>query len=80
MLFPPDALPRAKPVKRMHVADAGHLPGGAKGISFVCGHCGHETGWIHDEWTITENRRGLPCPVCNDLAGEGEAVKGGPDA
>lgn len=58
--------PRAKPLKRMHVHDAGHLPGGSKGIQFVCPRCGHDTGWIHDEWTVTQNRRGLPCPKCNE--------------
>lgn len=65
MLFAKEDLPRSAPVKRMHVADAGHLPGGAKGIRFVCPHCGHDTDWIADEWTISENKRGLPCPSCN---------------
>ena len=37
-----------KPVrlKRMRVADAGHLPGGSKGIRFHCPHCGYDTDWI----------------------------------
>lgn len=62
---PPKA--RNKRVWRMQVADAGHMPGGAaKGIQFVCPRCGHDTGWIKDCWTITENRRGQPCPRCND--------------
>jgi len=64
-LFDKLVLPRSAPVKRMHVADAGQLPGGAKGIRFACSRCGHDTGWIADEWTITQNRRGLPCPQCN---------------
>jgi predicted RNA-binding Zn-ribbon protein involved in translation (DUF1610 family) len=59
MLFQKTELPRSAPVKRMHVADAGD------GIRFECPHCGHDTGWIADEWTVTENRRGLPCPECN---------------
>lgn len=67
-LFPPGALPRRLPMIRMHVADAGHLPGGAKGIRFECATCGHDTGWISDSWTITENRRAHPCPVCNPEA------------
>lgn len=58
--------PRRPRVWRMQVADAGHLPGGAvKGIRFECSRCGHDTDWIEDRWTITENRRGLPCPCCN---------------
>lgn len=65
MLFKKKDLPRHKPLKRMHVADAGHLPGGAPGIRFKCSCCQHDTGWIADEWTVTENRRGHPCPRCN---------------
>ncbi|KXV70536.1 hypothetical protein AD951_02705 [Acetobacter malorum] len=66
MLFPLPSLPRRKRVKRMHVADAGHLPGGAqKGIRFVCSHCGYDTGWIQDTRSISDNRKGLPCPACN---------------
>lgn len=56
----------AKPrVKRMHVVDAGNYPDGRKCIHFVCRRCGHDTGWIVDEWTVSENRRGRPCPTCN---------------
>jgi DNA-directed RNA polymerase subunit RPC12/RpoP len=53
-------LPRRSPVKRMHVYDAG-----LGGIRFKCAHCGHDTGWVADDNTVTENRRGLPCPRCN---------------
>lgn len=61
--------PRSQRVWRMQVADAGHMPGGAvKGIQFICPRCGHDTGWIEDSWTITQNRRGLPCPCCNQTA------------
>lgn len=59
-LFDALDLPRRPRVKRMHVSDAGH---GC--IEFTCRHCGFCTGWIRDEWTITANRRGLPCPECN---------------
>jgi len=57
--------PRQPRLKRMRVADAGHLPGGSKGIRFECPQCGHDTDWIPDAWTISENKRGLPCPKCN---------------
>lgn len=46
--------------KRMRVADVGQ-----GFIQFVCPRCSHATGWIKDEKTITENKRGLPCPKCN---------------
>lgn len=62
-LFP--NAPRSPRKVRMRVMDAGHLPHGVKGIEFECKKCGHNTGWIEDIWTVTENRRGLPCPKCN---------------
>jgi hypothetical protein len=61
-MFPKLVTPRRV---RMHVADAGHLAGGAKGIRFRCRHCGHDTGWIADEKSVSENKKGLPCPNCN---------------
>jgi hypothetical protein len=61
-LFPD--LPRLPRIKRMRVKDAGQS-GGCKVIWFACPHCSHETGWIRDERTITQNRRGIPCPHCN---------------
>ncbi len=65
LLFDMAEIPRSAPMKRMRVEDAGHMPGGQKGIRFICPHCGHDTDWIVDEWTISENKRGLPCPKCN---------------
>lgn len=65
LLFPKDSIKRSAPVKRMRVIDAGHMTGGVRGIRFECPHCDHDTGWIEDEWTISENKRGLPCPRCN---------------
>lgn len=65
LLFDRSEIPAAKRTVRMRVIDAGHLPGGAKGIQFECSRCGHDTGWIADEGTISENKRGLPCPSCN---------------
>ena len=69
MLFEKTTLPKAAPIKRMRVADAGEMTGGKKGICFVCSRCGHDTGWIEDVWTISENKRGLPCPCCNRSEG-----------
>lgn len=61
-------LPRRPRRKLMHVADAGDHGGGI--IRFEC-CCGFDTGWLRDEWTISENRRGHPCPRCNP--GDAEA-------
>ena len=66
--------PRQPRRKMMHVADAGHMPGGTKGIRFVCGHCNHDTGWISDERSVSENKRGLPCPICNPAEGADHGV------
>ncbi len=57
-LFP--AAPRRPRIVRMHVADAG-----SGMIWFRCERCGHDTGWIPDTMTVTENKRGMPCPRCN---------------
>ena len=64
-LFEKETLPRKKPVWRMNVKDAGSLTGGVKGIRFECRRCAFDTGWIEDQQTVFENRRGMPCPVCN---------------
>ena len=65
LLFTKEQIPRRAPMKRMYVADAGNYISGGKGIKFKCNHCGHNTGWIKDNRSITENKRGLPCPKCN---------------
>jgi len=64
LLFAAEEIPRSPSVKRMHVVDAGNGPG-CKVIQFECGHCGHDTGWIEDKCSVTENKRGMPCPECN---------------
>jgi len=63
-LFP--SAPRRPRRVLMHVVDAGEWYGGnGKGIQFSCQTCGHDTGWIKDTRTVTENKRGIPCPKCN---------------
>jgi DNA-directed RNA polymerase subunit RPC12/RpoP len=64
-LFADDRRHRAKRRVLMHVADAGNSPWG-KVVQFVCHKCGHDTGWIEDRRTVSENKRGLPCPKCNE--------------
>lgn len=63
------ATPRPRRRRRvmMHVVDAGNGPGG-KVIKFGC-VCGHNTGWISDQQTVAQNKRGMPCPPCNQEKG-----------
>lgn len=59
--------PRARPQKLMHVCDAGgndcddEMP---LLVRYSCKRCGHETEWL-DARTVTEAKRGIPCPQCN---------------
>jgi hypothetical protein len=66
-LFEKTDLPRRRPVKRMRIEDVGIAPDGRCIIQFVCRHCRYDTGWIIDERTVSESKRGLPCPKCNRL-------------
>ncbi len=64
-LFPYEKPPRQRHRKLMHVVDAGS--GSAEGhhVNFVCGHCGHDDGWAVYDDTISDLKRGVPCPKCN---------------
>lgn len=61
----------------MHMTDAGQadgmMPGWRtpQGARFVCGKCGHDDGWTFN-LTMTEIKRGLPCPKCNSPTRKGE--------
>jgi hypothetical protein len=51
----------------MHVCDAGC--GEEKPIvQMRCAKCGYESGWYEFD-TVTEAKRGLPCPQCADHVG-----------
>lgn len=63
-LFSKEQAPKRPPIKRMHVVDAGNGLSG-KVIQFECRRCGHNTGWIEDTCSVSDNKRGLPCPKCN---------------
>ena len=53
--------------KLMHMIDAGCNPCGPGDIAqFACKRCGHESEWMRA--TVTEIRRGIPCPKCADSA------------
>jgi len=56
--------PRAAPLKRMHVDDAGSFPDGSKAAAFLCARCGTRSDWQRIA-TVSEGKRGIPCPVCN---------------
>lgn len=61
-LFPPPPKPpRRVPRVLAHVEDAGY-----DAILFRCSHCGWSSDWIAFVMTMTEAKRGIPCPNCND--------------
>jgi rubrerythrin len=54
--------PRRKPRKLMHVFDYG------SGMAhFKCEHCGYDDDWTPAAQTVSEDRRGRPCPVCSPI-------------
>ena len=57
--------PRRQPRVMMHVTDAGMFPDGKAAIKFKCNRCEHDTGWIYDTDSVSQNKRGRPCPECN---------------
>jgi DNA-directed RNA polymerase subunit RPC12/RpoP len=54
--------PRNRPRVMMHVIDAGVMEGNI--CIYKCKQCGRETDWLEYE-TVTQARRGIPCPDCN---------------
>ena len=66
-------LPRDRPrIVRMHVVDAG----GNYDVHLKCSTCGHDAGWVNLEQlglTISQAKRGVPCPVCNATGPPGDA-------
>lgn len=61
-LFTKEQVPRSrKPRKLMHVYDAGDY----NHVWMKCAHCGYDDGWQRKDNTLTELKRGLPCPKCN---------------
>lgn len=66
-LFETPKKKRTKPRVLMHVFDAGNCGGcddGEHDVCFECRKCGHQTDWVRVR-TVTEGRRGVPCPKCN---------------
>ncbi|GAB6043319.1 hypothetical protein [Endothiovibrio diazotrophicus] len=52
--------PRKKPRVMAHVSVAA-----IDVIEFECLQCGWSSGWLEFDMTITEAKRGIPCPNCN---------------
>jgi len=65
MFYEPKSL-RKKARKLMHVVDAGisDFKGECHIALFKCPRCGYESQWMCVD-TITEAKRGKPCPECN---------------
>lgn len=55
--------PRKAPQKLMHVCDAGEAEGKPL-VQMECSRCWHRSDWLVFD-TVTEAKRGLPCPQCN---------------
>ncbi len=74
-LFP--AAPRRPRRVMMHVVDAG-----LDVVLLECGKCGHQSGWVPYRQTpsgqpsVSLEKRGRPCPKCNNLADDGELTMG----
>lgn len=75
-LFP--HAPRRPRITRMRVTDAGDnccgLEPGAFLACFKCHRCGHEEMWVKMQ-TVSEAKRGLPCPKCNEPHAGQEGAK-----
>lgn len=73
LLFAKEFIARRKPIKRMRVYDCGH-----EMVLMKCDHCGHDNGWqSHLGNSITDLKRGWPCPKCNETELAPTATQGG---
>lgn len=65
--------PRRKPRVMMHVVDARNPECDENpSVRLMCSKCQHETDWVEFP-TVTEARRGSPCPDCNKAQGSEKA-------
>lgn len=75
LLFPKEELPRTRSRRvMMHIINGGcdPLEPGRQSYEFKCLKCGHRPGWTAVD-SVTEARRGLPCPECNQAKDENPA-------
>lgn len=63
-MFPDPAIKRMRSKANMYPIDAGPGPGDQIMALMECPKCGHDGGWW-DFDTLSEAKRGTPCPVCN---------------
>ena len=55
--------PRASKRVMAHVYDAG-----VDAINFKCSRCDWESGWLKNNMSVTDAKRGIPCEQCNKEA------------
>lgn len=64
--------PRKTPQKLMHVCDSGGCceeDGSGAMVRMQCKRCSYESEWLY-LGSVTEAKRGKPCPVCNECVKE----------
>lgn len=57
--------PRRMRGQLMHVCDAGPGEGPRCVVQMRCRRCGYVSDWLQFD-TVTEAKRGLPCPKCKN--------------
>lgn len=60
---------KTAPTKRrklMHVMDAGPAEDAGNMVVMQCNRCDLKTDWFYMR-TVTEAKRGIPCPKCNGV-------------
>lgn len=65
VLFDKGRKKRKKPQKLMHVCDAGPGPD-SLAVCMSCSKCDLRTCWFAVR-NVTEAKKGIPCPKCNDF-------------
>lgn len=69
-LFQKEDLPRSVPKVLMHVIDAG-----CGTVCLECPKCKHEVDVEDCKYSITEFKKGIPCPKCNSTSKAGDMFK-----
>lgn len=62
-MFPEKKLPRRSPRVMMQYRDGG-VGNEGEIVQYECPKCSTRSGW-EDAGSITEVKRGIPCPECN---------------
>lgn len=60
----PETIIKQRRRRLMHVADAGEFGDTGPICQMQCLICGERTEWLEFE-SVTEAKRGIPCPKCN---------------